>query len=154
MIKLLDENYIDQIVNIRYLMQFEELNVNLDLLKQNEKQLKEKTKIYLQNNLNKNLYVFGYILDNKIIATASLLIHENYPSFNNLEGKKGRISTVFTIKDYRHQGYQKKVLKELLLAAKKLNLNSVKVNCNNPIAINIYKSLGFIETKNTFKINL
>lgn len=148
MIQLLDEKYIDQITNIRYIMQFDEK----EEIKQ--KEIKTQIKNYISKHINKDLFIYGYLIDNKVVSTASLLIHENYPSYENLSGIKGRLSTVFTLETYRQKGYQKKVLKTIINKAKELKINIIKVNTNNPIAANLYQSIGFKKQNNAYKLTI
>ena len=143
MIEKLDEKYIDDIVSMRFEMQKEEKYVNLDELTKNEGFIKENTKKFVTTHLNKDLFVFGYIIDNKVVSMSSLLLHSYYPSFDNIKGIKGRLSAVYTLKDHRHNGYQKKTLLKLIEQAEKMEVSSIKVNCNNPAAIKLYERFGF-----------
>ena len=83
---------------------------------------------------------------------ASLLIHKYYPGFDNIKGIKGRVSAVYTDKDYRHKGYQTQVSKFLITKAFEMELPSIKVNSNNPVAVKLYEKVGFKKANNCYKI--
>lgn len=68
---------------------------------------------------------------------------QDIKSFASIELKKDYyyLDNVYTIPEYRKKGYCKKILHKILLET---NL-PIKLIANNPIAIKMYKSLGFKE---------
>ena len=147
-----DSNYIEQVVHMRYLMQFEE-GVNENLIFSKEKEIKRNTFNFINEHLGSDLFIFGYVLDGKLVSTASLIVHKYFPNILYPNGYKGTLSNVYTLKDYRGRGFQKKLIKSIKDKAFELNMNSIRVNSNNEIAIKMYLKLGFIKNDNNYKIN-
>ncbi len=152
-IKLSDTDYINQISHLRFLMQFEEQGVNRAEAIIHEEEIKTNTKLYIENNLEKELYLTCYIIDDKVISVSSLIIMDNFPSWNNLKGLKGQISFVYTKEEYRGHGYQTSLLKKLIEYAKEKGIIKIKIFSNNPKAIKLYKKLGFKEIENGYSYN-
>lgn len=105
--------------------------------------LLERTKIYLEKHLNKDLYIFVEEMDNKIIATCGLQIIEYLPQCND-NGKQGYICNVYTDSKYRNKGIQTALLYEVINFSKEKELCELNLSTDNDIAIEMYKKLGFI----------
>ncbi len=103
--------------------------------------LSDKTDLYeLSEKFMTNGVVFYEEVENKIIALAAGYI-------NNFEEKKAYISVVSTLKEYRGQGYAKKLIIKFLKKAdekgmKKVFLYTHKTNFS---ALEMYKKIGFCE---------
>lgn len=62
---------------------------------------------------------------------------------NNVNEKKSYISLVGVLKEYRGLGLAKKMVINAITYAKNQNFSIIGIHSNNPIAINLYLSLGF-----------
>lgn len=111
------------------------------------------TRVYLENHLNKDLYIFVKEIDNKIIATCGIQIIEYLPQCND-NGKQGFICNVYTKEKYRNQGIQTSLIKEIIKFSKEKNLSELNLSTDNEKAISIYKKLGFTFDDLMMKLNL
>lgn len=102
-----------------------------DLRKEEIETLKN---ILLKNEKN-NIYVYAKH-ENKIVAAA----------LGVKDGENIGIFNVFVKKEYRNQGYGKKVIEGLLAEAKKINAQKayLQVLETNEKALNLYKKMGFV----------
>lgn len=151
-LKKTDYEYIKQVVHMRYLMQFDE-GVNENLIFSKEKEIKKNTLDFINQHLEDDLFIFGYVEEDKLVSTASLILHKYYPSVSYPSGYKGTLSNVYTLSEYRGRGFQKALIKSIKNKAFDLNMNVIRVNSNNEIAIKMYLKLGFIKNDNNYKIN-
>lgn len=120
----------------------------------NQKQLEEKTKEYLKNNLNNTLYMFGCFIDKKLIANCGFYIDKHFPTYKNPNGITGYICNVFTLKEYRNKGYQKKVFETCFKYAKEMGITSFRLDSINENAISMYKSFGFINNNHIYSLDI
>ena len=79
-------------------------------------------------------------IDNNIIRGLVVLY------CNDLDNKNAYISLVGVKKDYRGRGIARNMMKEAIQVAKEGGMKILGIHSNNPLALNLYKSLGF-ETK-------
>ena len=77
-----------------------------------------------------------------IIATCGLQRINMLPQYND-DGKYGFIFNVFTVEEYRRQGVQSLLLKEVLVYAKEIGITEIKLETDSEIAIELYKKHGF-----------
>lgn len=108
-----------------------------------EAELKEKSREYLRQNLNDTLYMFGYFVDNKLVANCGFYVDRHFPTYNTPNGITGYICNVFTLEEYRGRGYQRKTFEEALKYAKNLGITNFKLSSINEKAIRMYESYGF-----------
>ena len=101
---------------------------------------------YLEEHLNKDIFFFIEIIDNKIIATCGLQVIKYMPQCVK-SGVEGYICDVFTLKEYRRKGIQTNLIKECIKFAKKNNIIELKLSSDNPEAIRIYQEQGFEHDK-------
>ena len=101
-----------------------------------------RTKSYLENHLNKDLFMLIERLENKIIATCGIQIIEYMPQCND-NGLIGYICNVYTDLSYRNKGIQTKLLTECIDFAISKNISELQLSTDNPIAINVYKKFHF-----------
>lgn len=100
------------------------------------------TRTYLEEHLNKDLYIFVEEIDTKIIATCGIQIIKYLPQCND-NGKQGYICNVYTEEQYRNKGIQTSLIQEVIKFAKKNDLCELNLSTDNEKAIRIYKKLGF-----------
>ena len=97
-----------------------------------------------KNNLGKSLIGFVARIDNKIIATAYLLIIEKIPNPYVKNGLCGEVLSVYTNPDYRHRGIAYQLLLNLVDYAKNKKLSKIDLKATTS-GYNLYKKVGFIE---------
>ncbi len=143
-IKKLDLTNLDDMINLRLGIQnydskfLDELEILIS-----EKELRERTRKYLMQSLNDNLHMFGYFIDNKLIANCGFYIDKHFPTYNTPNGITGYICNVFTLEEYRNKGYQRKLFQDVLSNAKKMGITYFKLSSINVNAIKMYESFGF-----------
>lgn len=97
---------------------------------------------YFQRHLNQNLFVYTTIEDKKIVSCAFLLLVEKPMSPSFINGKTGIVLNVYTKPEYRHKGYARKVMNELLEDAKKMELCTIELKSTDD-GYSLYKAVGF-----------
>ena len=156
-VRKLDLNDLEQMVNLRIAIQ----NYDLKYIKEedivlNEELLIKNTKKYIEEHLDKNLFMFGLFINDELVANCGYYLDEHFPTYNNTNGYYGYICNVFTKEEYRGKGFQRKVFNECFDYAKKMGITSFKLSSKNEIAINMYKSFGFKQIDNMYscKVNI
>lgn len=112
------------------------------------------TRKYLNEHLEKDLYLFGYFKDDKLVSISGFILESHFPSNSNLSGLTAYITTVYTIEMYRGRGYQKELLSYVLDYAKKMEIVRFKLDSCNEIAIKMYNELGFKKSNTDYKLKL
>lgn len=130
---------IDEISKLRIMQQKDDWK---ELYPNKDEELYEITKNYLKEHLNKNVFLFIEIIDNRIIATCGLQIIKYMPQCIE-SGIEGYICDVFTLKEYRKKGIQTNLIKQCIKFAKENNVIELKLSTDNPEAIRLYKAQGF-----------
>lgn len=156
-VRKLDLNDLEQMVNLRIAIQNHDLKyINKNDIVLGEDILIQKTKKYIMEHLDKNLFMFGLFINNELVANCGYYLDEHFPTYNNINGYYGYICNVFTKEEYRGRGFQKKVFNECFDYAKKIGITSFKLSSKNEIAINMYKSFGFKQIDNMYscRVNL
>lgn len=151
-IRKLELDDLEQIVSLIVGIQdydFQGINLNSRIL--NQKELEKETIRYLEKSLNNNLVLFGYFIDEKLIANCGFYIDRHFPTYKNPTGMIGYICNVFTLEEYREKGYQKKLFKKCIECCKKMGITNFKLSSKNEKAIKMYKSFGFVEDKNQYR---
>ena len=142
---------LNQMVLLRVAIQ----NYDLKYIQQDEcflseTTLLEKTKSYIENHLDKNLFMFGLFVGDELVANCGFYFDEHFPTYNNPTGYCGYICNVFTKEEYRGRGFQKKLLKECMEYAKSRGITNFKLSTKNENAIKLYKSIGFMPMDNMY----
>lgn len=143
---------IDIIVPLRVSLQvfdYGKRNIIVD-----EDNLAKATKEYLINNLNKNLFMFGGFVQEKLVSLCGYNIIEFFPTHENNTGKEANICSVITMEEYRGKGYMTKLFKECLDHINQNGFKSCRLVASNPIALKIYEKFGFEKYKNIYKKSL
>lgn len=101
---------------------------------------------HFKKNLGNNLIGFIAKIDNKIIATAYLLIIEKIPNPYVKNGLCGEVLSVYTKPEYRNKGIAHNLLLNLIDYAKDKKLSKIDLKATS-LGYNLYKKVGFIELK-------
>lgn len=112
------------------------------------------TRKQLNDHLEKDLYLFGYFKDNKLVPISGFILENHFPKNSNTSGLTAYITTVYTIEMYRGRGDQKGILSYVLDYAKKMEIVRFKIDSCNEIAIKMYNELGFKKSNTDYKLKL
>jgi len=120
-------------------------------LNQNEKiEIVNNLNIYFDEHIKKNDFI-GLIgeYNGNIVSTAFLIIYDKPSNLNNLYGKVGTIINVYTYPEYRKRGIAKKLVKEIIKKGKNNGIKYFDLLASEE-GFNIYKNIGFKESKDKF----
>lgn len=149
MIRMANDNDIDIICKLRILQQKEDWKEeHID-----EVSFYDTTKKFLENHLNRDLYIFLNIIDSKIAATCGIQIIEYLPQCND-NGKQGYICDVYTLDKYRRKGLQKDLLNAIVKFLKDNKLCELNLLSDNEKAIDLYEKIGFEHDKLMMRLEL
>lgn len=139
-VRKLEKEDIESIIPLRIALQIYDYDGDLGI---DPKLLEDRTRTFLEENLNKELFMFGTFVDEELVSLCGFIISKQFPNAGDLSGEFAYITTVYTKEEHRGQGYQRRVLEECINYAKKLGLIRFKLNTLNPKAMKIYESFGF-----------
>ncbi len=141
MVKIAGLTDIDQLTELRLAYLKEDCGgLNEDTVKKIRQDLLK----YFERNLNQN--IFCYLVKDKeqIVACAFLLIVEKPMSPAFITGRTGTVLNVYTRPAYRHRGYAKMLMEQLLSDATEKNLSVVELKSTDD-GYHLYKSVGFTD---------
>ena len=94
--------------------------------------------------LNKNRMTFVYTKDEEYIGELSIVFNKNDEDYS-IPGIRLYISRIIVKKEFRGQGYGKKLMNHIIEYAKREGYKelSLGVNLDNYIALKLYVELGF-----------
>ena len=143
---------INQFIELRILEQINDWNAKYPVTEE----FKNKTKEAFSKMLGKELYLFIAVEKKQIVATAGLLIQQYLPQMDDYSGRRGYLCNVFTLPDFRRQGIQKKLMKELIDYAKNsLNLSRIDLHSSlSPEVYQMYEKFGFQFVQNNARLLL
>ena len=78
----------------------------------------------------------------EVMATGAILFYQFPPSQYNPSGIRGYIANMYTIKQYRGQGYASQILDQLVLEAKQRNVHKLFLY-GSEMGQPVYKKYGF-----------
>ena len=133
-------NDIDELIKLRFLQQKDDWE---ELFFDNE-DLKQKTKEYLLDHLNKDLYMFLYKENDDILSMCGVQIIEYMPQYTG-NGKIGYLCNAYTKKNARNKGLQTMLLKHIIDFAFNHSVYELELSVNNKQAKELYKKIGFQE---------
>lgn len=109
----------------------------------NEDELPTRERLF-KNNINRtDRFILGLFSDEQLIGISGFFRHEPIKAFH-----KGTVWSVFVNPDFQGKGHGRKLMDETLKDAWKmesLETILIGVSSDNPTAINLYRSLGFID---------
>ncbi|MDD3340684.1 MAG: GNAT family N-acetyltransferase [Bacilli bacterium] len=150
-VKKLTKKNIEEIIPLRIELQKFDFKGNLGL---DEKILENKTREFLNQNIDKELYMYGTYVDSELVSICGLTIFKYFPQADDLSCKVGYITSVYTKENHRSKGYQKKVFLECIELGKRLGINKFKLSTKNPVAMKMYESVGFIDDEYAKKLKI
>lgn len=150
-VRKLNEEDIEQIVPLRVALQIYDNEGDLGI---EEKELEDKTRTFLQENIDKDVYMFGTFIGEELVSICGFIIFKYFPQSNDLSCQVAYITSVFTKEEYRGNGYQRKAFEECINFAKDMGFVRFKLSSDNPKAIKMYESFGFIDDKNAKKMRI
>lgn len=150
-VRKLSKDDIERIIPLRVALQIYDHKGNLGI---QQKELEDKTREFLENNINKDLHMFGTFVNDELVSICRLTIFKYFPQADDLSCKVGYITSVFTKEEFREKGYQRKVFEECIKFGKSLGIVRFKLSTINPKAMNMYASMGFIEDTNAKKMRI
>lgn len=120
----------------------------------NEEELRKNIKEVIEKELNKTIYFFIALDEEKLIASSAIIIQTVLPFVTMQNGQFGFITNVFTEEKYRERGIQKELIRMSLKCADKCNCKRIELNASNPNAIKLYEIFGFKKISNKFRLEL
>lgn len=150
-VRKLEKEDIEKIVPLRIALQIYDNKGNLGI---EQKELEDKTRYFLENNMDQDLYMFGTFVDDELVSICGFIIFKYFPQADDLSCKVAYITSVFTKEEYRGKGFQRKAFEECLNFAKNLDIVRFKLSTENPKAMKMYASMGFIDDINAKKMRI
>lgn len=141
MIKIAKNENIDELSILRVMQQKEDWG---ERYPNKDEEFFNITKKYLEEHLNKDIFFFIEIIENKIVGTCGLQVIKYMPQCLRT-GIEGYICNVYTLEEYRRNGICTNLLKECIKFAKENNIIELKLICDIPEARKIYEREGFIK---------
>ena len=133
-IRRLNKTNIEEIIPLRISLQKVDFENNLGI---DEQILINKTKEFLNENLDKDLFMYGTYVEEELVSICGLTIFKYFPK-----------------EEYRHKGYQKQVFKECINLGKELGITRFKLSTKNPVAMKMYESFNFMEDEHAKKMTV
>jgi glucosamine-phosphate N-acetyltransferase len=94
--------------------------------------------------LNNNTFIIVGVIDNKIVATGTIIIKSNF--YRNCKNT-GFIEDIVVSKNHRGKGYSTLIINKLKELAKKNNCYKIILDCKKEY-YKFYKKFGFKKNKN------
>ena len=152
-----DLSHIDVIADMRVAQQVENwTNILGEDFSVYAAQYRGVTAEYLHRRLNHSLfYVLKYAADVPVAMCALEEQDELPPITVCMENKRhGWVVSVYTKPEYRGNGYQQALMKELLQMARERGFGDVTLTTNRPDAIHVYEKAGFQHTADKYFLKL
>ena len=111
------------------------------------------TKIFLLENLNKNIYFLVKELDNKLVSTCGIQLVKYMPLHKEELVERGYVCGVYTREEYRKMGIQTHLLREVIKFSKDKNIGILELKTSNPEAVKLYHKVGF-KDNNSMKLEM
>ncbi len=150
-VKKLYKQDIEDIIPLRIALQKVDFKNNLGI---DEEILIDRTREFLKENLNKDLFMYGVYANKELVSICGLTIFKYFPQADDLSCKVGYITSVYTKEEYRKRGYQKRVFEKCIKLGKEIGIKRFKLSTINPIAMKMYESFGFLDDKNAKKMKM
>ena len=150
-VKRLNKENIEEIIPLRIALQKVDFENKLGI---DEQILIDKTREFMNENLDKDLFMYGTYINNKLVSICGLSIFKYFPQADDLSCKVGYITCVYTKDEYRGNGYQKQVFQKCIELGKQMGITRFKLSTKNPIAMKMYENFEFKEDKNAKKMSV
>ena len=150
-VRRLNKENIEEIIPLRIALQKVDFEDNLGI---DEQILIDKTREFLNENLDKDLFMYGTYVDDKLVSICGLSIFKYFPQADDLSCKVGYITCVYTKDEYRGKGYQKQAFQKCIELGKEMGITRFKLSTKNPIALKMYANFGFKEDENAKKMKM
>ena len=109
---------------------------------------------YFSTNINNGTLICWIGMANDtVVATAGLCFYQLPSTFTNPTGKIAYITNMYTRDDYRRRGIASHLLNQLLIDAKRLNYNSVKLHASRH-GKSVYEKAGFTDSDGYMDLKL
>lgn len=146
----LDEKHVNEFCGFRInlLREIEDFNNGKDI-----SALEDATKQYYLSHINKNLFSWGILYENNLVAIGSLCLFERIPYKENLTGLEGYILNIYTSPQYRKQGLANRILDEMIKYASKIHIKRLWLNSSKK-GIKFYENRGFMQKMNEMELFL
>lgn len=141
---------IDQIAELRILQQKELFKENYKI---DDEKFYNNTKVFLLENLNKNIYFFVKELDSKLVSMCGIQLVKYMPLHNEELVERGYVCSVYTREEYRKKGIQTHLLREVIKFSKDKNIGILELKTSNPEAVKVYHKVGF-KDNNSMKLEM
>ena len=149
-IRRLQKEDIPELLNLR----IEQQKEYHECLNEEEKSIVENTRKYLEENLNKDLYMFGAYINGELVSICGYIVWLSLPTMTNIEGRIAYLCSAYTKKEHRGQGIIKELLNKSLEECKKHGIKRIKLNSSKENAIKTYSKLGFVKDETAMILDL
>lgn len=120
----------------------------------NIEDFKNKTKEYIIDNIDgNNLVIFIAADKNRIVSSCMASLFRTLPKPSCPNGISAELLNVYTLKEYRRNGYAEKILNMLIKETKKLGVEKIILDYTD-MGLHLYKKLGFTEVCNQMQLKL
>lgn len=150
MYRLAEIEDIDQIAELRILQQKELFKENYKI---DDEKFYNNTKVFLLENLNKNIYFFVKELDSKLVSMCGIQLVKYMPLHNEELVERGYVCSVYTREEYRKKKIQTHLLREVIKFSKDKNIGILELKTSNPEAVKVYHKVGF-KDNNSMKLEM
>ncbi len=150
-VRKLEKREIEEIIPLRVALQIYDNDGDLGI---EQKELEDKTRYFLEDSMNKELYMFGTFAGEELVSICGFIIFKYFPEARDLGGKVAYITSVYTKEEYRGKGYQRKVFEKCLDYARDMGIIRFKLSTKNPKAMKMYESKGFVDDINAKKMQI
>ncbi len=125
-----------------------------ECLNEEEKNILEYTKQYLEECLNKELYMFGAYIQDELIAICGYNVWNSFPTMENHTGKMAYLCSAYTKREYRGQGIMNELVSNSIKEIQKQGITKIKLNTKKENAVRIYTKLGFVKDETAMVLNV
>ena len=146
----MDKSMADEFCKMRMKLFFELGEIDL---KTDTDSLKKATKDYYLLHIDRDLICWGIKNENKIAATASLCLFSRIPYEENKTGSEGYILNIYTLSEFRKQGFAKSLINEIIKYAEDNNIKRLWLDSSND-GKPVYLKKGFEEKNNVMELFL
>ena len=134
-----ENKHIEELSHLRVLQQKDDWQEDYQ---GSDDKLFAQTKQFLEEHLNKDLFIFAEFQDDAIIATCGLSLFKTLPQCCD-NGVYGYVCNVFTLEKFRGRGIQTNLMAHLMAFVENKKIKRLLLSSDNPTAIHIYQKFGF-----------